>query len=784
MAPLSRRLRLVRMVLRWETMAPTLTALLALVAVFLALALFDVLPLLPGWLHAVVLAGFAAAGGFLLRHLFRLPKPGLGAAARRLEHDCATSHRPLQALDDTLASGEAELWHAHRRRMEAAAASLRPGWPAPVLPARDPYALRFAALLLLVIATAGGRSDAEGRLARAVTPTVEVSGLGPTALEVWITPPAYTGLAPLMLKPGRGSDAPLSVPEHSVIRAVLAGGLGAAALVMDGTVIPFERDASGGQRVETGLDDGHRLTIRQGWFTVASWPLAVVRDALPSIALIGQPEGDERGRLAIEAEVSDDYGVVRAWVDASPLEIEPTAPPLRLDLAVPADRPRAARATGRHDLADDDLAGQPARLVPHVEDAAGQVGTGEAVIVTLPERVFQKPVARALIDWRRQISEAPRLGPEVAERLRQVEGDPDLYGGDERVALALALARRDLMGERFDRAEVRDLLWNAAVRIEDGGLGAAEQQLDQARRELEKALTEGATPDQLARLINRFEAAMARWLDALGQRGVEPGSPADGTTVDENELAAMLDTLRGLAEAGDRDGLRRRLEELSRLLSDLGQAHPGGGDTTAAKAMTALRDLARRQQTLLDDSFRRTPPRDGRERQPFGGDDESSPPRPARPSAADRTEGHRAAQAQRALLDALRRLGKDLPEPPPSLGDAADAMDDAAGRLGEGDWPLAAERQGDALRLLRDGAGELLERMAAARGKSGGMVGRDPFGRMLQGTAHGDDGSTRVPGQSDIRRARQILDELRRRAGDPRRSEPELDYLRRLLKQF
>jgi hypothetical protein len=45
-------------------------------------------------------------------------------------------------------------------------------------------------------------------------------------------------------------------------------------------------------------------------------------------------------------------------------------------------------------------------------------------------------------------------------------------------------------------------------------------------------------------------------------------------------------------------------------------------------------------------------------------------------------------------------------------------------------------------------------------------------------------GSVKVPNQSDLQRAREILDELRRRAGDNARTREELDYIERLLKQF
>ena len=165
--------------------------------------------------------------------------------------------------------------------------------------------------------------------------------------------------------------------------------------------------------------------------------------------------------------------------------------------------------------------------------------------------------------------------------------------------------------------------------------------------------------------------------------------------------------------------------------------------------------MVRRQQQLLDQSFRHA---EG-----------------ARPSG----DGKAAAAAQERLRQDLRGLaGKLGDEAPGQLGDAESAMGGAVGELGKGAWGSAAEAQGQAVRRLQDGI-EQLGKMAGI-----GMLPRDPMGRPLPGHGIGDDGTTRIPGQSEVQRARRILDELRRRAGDRQRSEPERDYLHRLLEQF
>ena len=59
-----------------------------------------------------------------------------------------------------------------------------------------------------------------------------------------------------------------------------------------------------------------------------------------------------------------------------------------------------------------------------------------------------------------------------------------------------------------------------------------------------------------------------------------------------------------------------------------------------------------------------------------------------------------------------------------------------------------------------------------------------PLGRAQRtnGPEYGDD--VKVPREIDTRRARDILEELRRRLGQNTRPADELDYLERLIEQF
>ena len=67
----------------------------------------------------------------------------------------------------------------------------------------------------------------------------------------------------------------------------------------------------------------------------------------------------------------------------------------------------------------------------------------------------------------------------------------------------------------------------------------------------------------------------------------------------------------------------------------------------------------------------------------------------------------------------------------------------------------------------------------------GGQPGRDPFGRPSDGgTGFSANDNVNIPDAMELRRAHDIVRELRRRAGERARPQFERDYIDRLLRQF
>jgi hypothetical protein len=118
--------------------------------------------------------------------------------------------------------------------------------------------------------------------------------------------------------------------------------------------------------------------------------------------------------------------------------------------------------------------------------------------------------------------------------------------------------------------------------------------------------------------------------------------------------------------------------------------------------------------------------------------------------------------------------------------------------LGGGDARAPPRPQRRALDNLQQGMGDMAEQMRNNnRGPGNGQdiaeieererrsEDRDPLGRADGNYGDAvDTGSEKIPAELDRQRSREILDELRRRAGESERPKPELDYIDRLLKTY
>src|ERR1700736_3257631 len=672
-ARFSLRVRLARAALLWERVWPACWPALAVLGVFFAVGLFDLLPRLPGLLHAALLLGFGAAFVVALAVANRgVAVPDQAAARRRIELESGLEHRPLQALADRpaapLDTQSTQLWQAHRRRMEAATRRLRVGFPAAGFAGRDLWGLRVVLLILLLLGTIDAGVDWRDRLARALTPALPGGSEALAgSLDIWVTPPEYTGLPPQFLRAGTGET--VGIPIGSALLAQVHGGASVPHLTTDVEVRDFDAVDKQNFRLAATLTVGKQLKVSQAGAVLGNWSIEIIPDNPPKAAFAKSPEATTRAALRIDYQTSDDYGVeaVKAIIRREggkpdeTIEIEEPLPGLHL---------KDAQATSYHDLSPHPWAGLPVEIHLAATDALGQTGESAPVRLVLPERTFNHPIARAIIDQRKEMVIDPGARSLVADTLGDLRERPRLYRDDTIVFLGLRLAEQRLRLNNDEKsvAEVEQLLWDTALRVEDGSMSLAEREMRRLQHELQDALAKNAPDNEIGRLMRELQQALDRYLQALAEnlarnpdQAEQPIDPSK--VISSRDLQRMLDRARDLARNGARDQARELLSQLQNMLENLRMARPGQmpqqGSSEAQQMMRGMRELMQRQQQLLDRSFRAQQQQQGQQGQPGrmgqrgqqpGGDQQD--PNAQMGDAAGQQEGLR-----RTLGEIMRPLG-------------------------------------------------------------------------------------------------------------------------------
>jgi uncharacterized protein (TIGR02302 family) len=749
-----------RAVLAWERLWPLLWPASGITGLALAAALFGVFAPLPWILHALILACLVSAIGLTLYfNLTRFVQPRWEDAARRLERDSSLPHRPISEAHDALAAGVGdpiaeELWRAHLSLRLRTLGRIRLSWPHSDLPRRDPRALRFVVLVLIVFGALAAGSDWKHRLIAALGPSAD----SVATLDAWIDPPLYTGEAPIYLVKAHT----ISVPQGSVLNLRVHGADHSPSVTLDG--VRFE-GGDGEYAASAPLGADRHVRVRAGGHTIGSWKFAIIPDQKPTIAFTEPPAATDREALRLSYKAGDDYGVTAARAIIRPHGRQ--GDPIVLDLQLPGASAKTVSQTVFRDLTEHPYAGLDVDITLEATDAAGQTASSNTVVFRLPARIFTDPLAHALIEQRQNLA-SPGSGARgrALRTLGALTLAPDkFYAGAMSTYLALRSAYwgLDYAKSRQDIERVEDLLWQTAVALEQGGILTMAEQLRQMQQALTQAMAQGAPQSEIDALLKRYQDLLQRYLQALAQN-----APQNNALLDPNakilgaqDLAALLKAIEELSQSGDRLKAMQLLALLQDLLENL-QVADGSGGGAASAGDEALRDLSEmmgKQRMLLDKTFRQS--------------QGTADPKDGGPKGLAGQQG----QLQSDLGAILKKGGKSPAQS--DLQQAEKMMGDAAQALGLGDLPRAGTLQKDILDALRKGA----EAMAGGRGKIG-QDGQDPLGRAAAGRGAGTGGELRIPDASVLQRARDILNELRKRAGEQGRGKEELDYIDRLLKQF
>ena len=809
---LTRKITLQRAAMLWENLWVAIQWPALVIGVAVALSASGILGELPKWAQLATLSLLALGFLISLFNVTKLKSPSQLSAMRRMEQASNIDHRALSSLDDDLvlesrSEESAALWQEHQRRKLAELDAVKISKPTSAWRKFDPTALRVPVALAALSALLLGPGDLLSNTLNAASLTAPIQ-LQPLTIDAWLKPPAYTGKPPLLLtsaamreKLESGSD--ILVPENAALSLRVQGveKPRLAFFTLDDATTELKTVTAQSKSSETGftseikLERPLRVKLFDGAKELASWPIALIPDEPPKIKLAAEPKAEKLGALNLNWETSDDYGVKSIIAEISLADQQENVvgfenngvflfDPPNFKIALRHSGAKLEAGDTTQDLSAHAWAGLYVEVVLTATDAAGHTTATEAKRFKMPERNFYRPLAKALVEQRKNLILNPDSAPDVAVMLDAMLAFPYSIADKTGLILNLSVIKSSLGNADDTDVVVQAIsdLWPIAIAIEDGELADARAELKALKQQLEQALREGAPPEKIAELTDKMRKAMDKLLDQMRKeaekRQAEGGTKDQpkGKAISKDQLQKMLDDIKKLSESGSKEAAEKLLSELDKLLQNLqpgqGDQADQNGDPGLQEKLDELSNMMRRQQELMDKT----------QRLPQNGGDQPSD-----------QQGSDLADKQGGLSDQLDRLQRELNgEGKGELGDASKNMKGAEGSLRDGSKDDALQQQGQAMDQMQKGAKKLGQRLAQqGQGKTGqqgkdgeaGGTNDDPLGRP-RATHNPDQGPNKnaVPSEMAIKRAREILEQLRNRSNDQNLGETEKSYIERLLK--
>ena len=840
-----------------ERVWPPLVFALAVVILFLAASWLGVWQFAPRSFRIAGVVLFAVACGIALAPLARLRRPRPRDVLARLDRDAGANHRPASSLADSLANDDGDpgtqaMWAAHRARLERAVDAIRVAPPSPRMAERDPYAIRFGVALLAFAAAVAAGPETYGRLAAAFDWRSDeaIAAAAASRIDAWIDPPPYAGRPPVVIDFKTAAPQTLNIPEDSIL--VVRGDPSLVETRIEGAISPSDQKDEVSEKTRTEkrwtIHGVGKATILRSGAPVAVAILAVTPAGAPTIASTDEPRGNISGSLTLSYHVDDRFGLAGARADfarphdgAAPAP-RTLAPPPQAALQLPPTANGVGDAKTTVDLSEHPWAGAKVTMTLSAVSISGKTGQSGPIEMTLPQRIFHNPLARALVEQRRALILDPDNAPKRVETaLTGLAIAPELFDTPAKIYLGLKQANASLHDAKSDAdlLDVAAMLWAMAQQIEDGDASQAERDLRAAEQALREALQRGASDQEIRKLMDQLREAARRFMSEMARNDQPDANPQD-QNLQAQDLDKLLDQMEDKARNGSREDAQAMLDQMQEMFENMRSARDGEespGEREMRKQIGELEKLLHDQQALRDDTFRsdqrdRTrkrahnraapgqndqqaqPDEDGSNTPDEGDNDANSSAKPDQDQADQ--DALPLDERQGALRDRLAELQRKLK----SLGmkgekgfdDAQGDMKEAEGDLsgdqgkpgkdgqsgkGKGGKGAAVDAQGRALEALREGAQGLGKQMqsqgqgqgrngkgnyVARRGRPGEPPGDDPLGRGAEGDKGREDGPLKETAGA-AERARRVMEELRRRLADPARPVDERDYLERLMKR-
>ena len=706
----------------------------------------------------------------------------------RLEKETGILHRPLTSMEDTPASklsGDPLLfWQKELERKEKSRDRL--GFASPVLNfvKKDPYALRVAITLLLIVSFVWAGASATDNLQRAFLPTSFAVDLekSPT-FKLTITPPPYTRKPQVQLA-GRTKE-PLQVPQGSTIRVLAHSYIGHLTLKTGDQELDLLRDGDTDIfQGETTIPPTEEIKITQFGLPRLTIPITFVKDQAPIISLRETPHAIRNAQLRFPLTVQDDYGLklirLRAILapDQKPMPLL-GRPVFEEQSVIAASNGKPVDLAPLFDLSGHPWAGLKVTLLIEGDDFAGNTAQAEPVEIVLPERDFRHPVARDIVVARKfLITNGITSSSRTALGLDLLLQKPDRFGWDIVATLALrSSSSRLLYTPGIETAEnVLTTLWLAALRLEDGNLTDTQAELRRALDNLRQAVQEKKSPQEIAALMQKYREALTNYMQTLQkevQKRMANGeiTPLDpsmmGQTLDFSQLGDFLEQLEQEMMNGDMESALEKLEKLQEMSEVLNPAMAQPMPEDMKQAMKSLQDLQKiidQQQALLDKT---------------------------RSSKSSKPEDlNKDQQSISQQTDEMEKQAKEggaaLPD---SVDRAQESMSQSSSELSKGNAPGSIPHQQQALDRLREAREGMQKSLQQQMQKMFGIsmmpaMPGSPGSQKNEGKNFFSDEKVEIPSEAEKKKNDEIIKVIRERAGDLTRPQAEREYYQRLLRQW
>jgi hypothetical protein len=245
----------------------------------------------------------------------------------------------------------------------------------------------------------------------------------------------------------------LSVPSLFALTILVAGGLAAAFYVLNN---PNTLSFPGKSSTSTTMGENIR-------------PAPIL--APPSISWTTKPEAMPGGAIKMGFKVDGSAMLQDIRMRITPAASVPGADKQTDVMDVPAYAlPRkSVEWDGNMDLTGSLLAGMPVMLQLEAEDADKRVSRSEEVMLTLPERTFNNPLAKAIYSARKMLQDDPTKRLDALRALAVLLQGRDHFKDHDLTLLTLRSAAVRIALDKSDEGlrSALDLLWHAAIMFEE-----------------------------------------------------------------------------------------------------------------------------------------------------------------------------------------------------------------------------------------------------------------------------------------------------------------------------